>query len=115
MRQLIAVVSTGYGMADGELIEPDDFSELLEDSPQDRADTIDARYERIVHGGEDFWSVVGQPFMERDLNRSQVKTVVRRGLSETTGNYRRILSLFNLPSSDYQKFMDFLRHHDLKP
>jgi hypothetical protein len=53
--------------------------------------------------------------MERDLNRSQVKAIIRQGLGETTGNYRRILSLFNLPSSDYQRFMDFLRHQNLKP
>ena len=115
VRQLIAVVSTGYGMADGEVIEPDDFSSLLEGASGGAEDTIDARYSRIVSGGEDFWAAVGQPFMERNLNRSQVKTVIRRGLGETTGNYRRILSLFNLPSSDYQRFMDFLRHHDLKP
>jgi DNA-binding NtrC family response regulator len=115
IRQLIAVVSTGYGMADGELIEPDDFGPLVDSSNPSPADTADTLYGRIVSGGEDFWTVVGQPFMERNLNRAQAKAVVRRGLSETTGNYRRILSLFQLPSSDYQKFMDFLRHHDLKP
>jgi hypothetical protein len=31
------------------------------------------------------------------------------------GNYRRLLDVFHLPSTDYQKFMDFLRHHELKP
>lgn len=115
VRQLIAVVSTGYGMADGETIEPDDFCSMLDESGQIPEDTLDTRYERIVSGGEDFWTVVGQPFMERNLNRSEVKTIVRRGLAEAMNNYRRILSLFNLPSSDYQRFMDFLRHHDLKP
>lgn len=115
IRQLIAVVSTGYGMADGELIEPDDFGPLADGSDLSPASTVETLYGRIVSGGEDFWAVVGQPFMERNLNRAQVKAVVQRGLSETTGNYRRILSLFQLPASDYQKFMDFLRHHDLKP
>ena len=115
VRQLIAVVSTGYGMADGEVIEPDDFCSLLDGAAPGRDDSIDARYDRMLRGGEDFWSVIGQPFIQRDLNRSQVKAVVRRGLGETTGNYRRILALFNLPSGEYQKFMDFLRHHDLKP
>ncbi len=115
IRQLIAVVSTGYGMADGELIEPDDFGPLADGSDLSPASTVETLYGRIVNGGEDFWAVVGQPFMERNLNRAQVKAVVQRGLSETTGNYRRILSLFQLPASDYQKFMDFLRHHDLKP
>lgn len=115
VRQLIAVVSTGYGMADGALIEPDDFGALLDGSVPPTSESSDALYDRVVARGEDFWSAVGQPFMERNLNRAQVKAVVRRGLTETTGNYRRILSLFQLPASDYQKFMDFLRHHDLKP
>lgn len=115
VRQVIAVVSTGYGMADGETIEPDDFGALLDGSGPPSGESADTLYERVVNGGEDFWTAIGQPFMDRDLNRTQVKSVVRRGLSETTGNYRRILSLFHLPSSDYQKFMDFLRHHDLKP
>jgi hypothetical protein len=44
-----------------------------------------------------------------------VKAVVRKGLETTSGNYRRLLELFNLPAGDYQRFMDFLRHHNLKP
>ena len=27
----------------------------------------------------------------------------------------RVLDLLHMPSSDYQRFMDFLRHHRLKP
>ena len=53
--------------------------------------------------------------MNRDLNRSQVKVVIRSGLSAAGGNYRKVLELFRLPATDYQRFMDFLRHHDLKP
>jgi DNA-binding NtrC family response regulator len=114
VRQLIGVVSTGYGMADGEVIEPDDFDLLLEGS--DRfTEAVDTSYERIVNGGEDFWRAAGQPFLDRDLNRSQVKAVVRKGLETTSGNYRRLLEIFNLPAGDYQRFMDFLRHHNLKP
>ena len=54
-------------------------------------------------------------FMNRDLNRSQVKAVIKSGLTAAGGNYRKVLELFRLPASDYQRFMDFLRHHDLKP
>lgn len=114
VRQLISVVSTGYGMADGGVIEPDDFELLIEGS--DRfSETVDTSYEKVVHGGEDFWHAIGQPFLDRDLNRSQVKAVVRKALETTTGNYRRVLELFNLPATEYQRFMDFLRHHNLKP
>jgi hypothetical protein len=53
--------------------------------------------------------------MNRDLNRSQIKVFIRRGLGNADNNYRRLLDLLQLPASDYQRFMDFLRHHDLKP
>jgi len=56
-----------------------------------------------------------EAFMNRDLNRSQVKAVIRSGLTAAGGNYRKVLELFRLPATDYQRFMDFLRHHDLKP
>lgn len=114
VRQLIGVVSTGYGMADGELIEPDDFDLLLEGSER-FTDTVETSYERVVRAGEDFWKAIGEPFLNRDLNRSQVKAVVRKGLESTSGNYRELLQLMNLPESEYQRFMQFLRHHDLKP
>ena len=53
--------------------------------------------------------------MTRELNRNQVRELIRRGLSETNGSYRSLLRLFNLPADEYQKFMDFLRHQGLKP
>jgi transcriptional regulator with GAF, ATPase, and Fis domain len=114
VRQLIGVVSTGYGMASGELIEPDDFEPLI-GSTDRQHDVVERSFERLVEGNEDFWRVVGDPFLERDLNRAQVRSVVRRGLEMASGNYRRVLDVFNLPSGDYQRFMDFLRHHNLKP
>jgi hypothetical protein len=68
-----------------------------------------------VVAGEDFWEVVHRPFLARDLNRSQVKAFIRQGLMTADSSYRRALEVFGMSSSDYQKFMDFLRHHDLKP
>jgi hypothetical protein len=53
--------------------------------------------------------------MERNLNRRQVREVVRRGLLEGKGSYRALLDVFHLENDDYQRFMDFLRHHQLKP
>jgi hypothetical protein len=53
--------------------------------------------------------------MERDLNRAQVRQFVQRGLTETAGSYTKLATLFNVPADQYHKFMDFLRHHGLKP
>jgi DNA-binding NtrC family response regulator len=118
VRQLISVVTTGYAMADGETIEPNDFATALDRDAmtmvEPSADSPDALYHRLVRRGESFWSIVYEPFMDRHLNRAQVKQVIKRGLDDAR-NYRSVIELFGMPATDYQRFMDFLRHHDLKP
>jgi DNA-binding NtrC family response regulator len=120
VRQLISVVTTGYAMADGEEIEPADFVSVMErdaTAPTEptAADSADALYHRLVRQRESFWTAVYDAFMERHLNRAQVKALIRRGLAEADHNYRNVVQLFGMPGTDYQRFMDFLRHHELKP
>jgi transcriptional regulator with GAF, ATPase, and Fis domain len=68
-------------------------------------------YEQMVEQHESFWSVVHAPFMTRDLSREQLRTIVRAGLERTRGNYRALVQLFNMPASDYKRFLSFLRKH----
>ena len=35
--------------------------------------------------------------------------MIRRGLEQTRGSYKKLLPLFQIPESDYKRFMDFLR------
>jgi transcriptional regulator with PAS, ATPase and Fis domain len=56
-----------------------------------------------------FWDCVATPFSERLITRSQVERVIRRGLQQTRGSYKKLLPLFQIPNSDYKRFMDFLR------
>jgi len=70
---------------------------------------------RIARGEGTFWSLVYDPFMERELNRAQVRAVVEEGLRRSNWSYKRALELFAVAQEDYLKLMDFLRHHRLKP
>lgn len=152
VRQLIGVATSGYAMAEGDSIEPEDFAWQLEGyeaagavgaagvtGGRDVATYDAAVHEAAAHAdavasagaergparvdlfedfiarGRDFWSTVHERFMSHDLNRGEVKTFIRTGLQAAEGSYRRLLELLRLPNSDYQRFMDFLRHHDLKP
>ena len=72
----------------------------------------DVLYDRMTRNGESFWTVVFAPFMSRDLTRETVRAVVRRGLECTKGNYRLMAPLFNFPSTDYKRFLNFLQKHD---
>jgi len=113
IRELISVATTGYALSDGEVIESDSFQDLLE---TDTPDTFRPEETlRALTNGGDFWELVHRPFLERDLNRSEVRRLVARGLRRSQGSYRRLLERWRLPAEDYQRFMDFLRHHRLKP
>ena len=72
-------------------------------------------YATMARGEASFWSAVRDPYLDRELNRDEVRQIVERGLSEAGGSYKRALRTFGLPEREYLKFMDFLRHHRLKP
>ena len=72
----------------------------------------DAAWNAMVIGGANFWTAVHAPFMERELTKSDVKEIIRRGLRETQGNYRKLIATFHLPEADYKRFLAFLYQHD---
>jgi transcriptional regulator with GAF, ATPase, and Fis domain len=66
---------------------------------------------RMLKNGESFWAVVYPVFMSRDLTRDDLRRIVHTGLEATNGNYRLLVQLFNMPNSDYKRFLGFLRKH----
>ena len=67
--------------------------------------------ERMLSGGSSFWSVVYEPFMARDLTRRDIREIVRIGLEQTRGNYKLLVTTFNMAPTDYKKFLNFLRKY----
>ena len=67
--------------------------------------------ERMLAGGHSFWSVVYEPFMSRDLTRRDIREIVRIGLDHTRGNYKLLVTTFNMAPTDYKKFLNFLRKY----
>ena len=59
--------------------------------------------------GRNFWTVVYQPFKQRELTRRDLLDLMHDGLSKTGGSYRNLLALFNLSDGDYKRFHAFLR------
>ena len=120
VREIKSVVDTGFHICSGPQISPADFAGALEVAARE---TQDASNEtavadicaRMASGDESFWDTVHRPFLERDLNRAEVRGVIGMGLQVSRGSYKRLLHTFGIEAVDYLKFMDFLRHHRLKP
>jgi transcriptional regulator with PAS, ATPase and Fis domain len=77
---------------------------------RDRADLL---FEKLVVHRQNFWEVVGEPFLARDLTRDDVRTIVQRGLELSNGSYKALVPEFNMPRSDYKKFVAFLRKYQV--
>ena len=71
----------------------------------------DALYEDLLRSRQSFWSIVYAPFMSRDMTRDDLRALVTKGLDATNGSYRLLTELFNMPASDYKRFLGFLRKH----
>ncbi|MEO8256555.1 MAG: sigma-54 dependent transcriptional regulator [Acidobacteriota bacterium] len=83
---------------------------------RERRRTIaDELYERITNDQQSFWTTVYPLFMQREITRSAVRDVVRRGLQDARGNYKIVARKFNLESDDYKRFLNFLRKHHCQP
>ena len=67
---------------------------------------------RLVTNGENFWSCVYPLFMEREITRTDVRDLVRRGLEVARGNSQTLVRLFNMPPADHKRFVGFLRKYD---
>lgn len=115
VRELISVVTTGYALAESNRIEPIDFVDRLELETGAREDQVAELHSRLARGNADFWALVHTPFLDRDLSRHEVRRLLRMGLLDSGGSYRRLLDLWGVPASDYKRFMGFLHHHRLQP
>ena len=76
-----------------------------------RRDVTDELYTRLTKDGESFWTTVYPLYMQRDITRTDVREVVRKGLEEARGSYKIVVRLFNMEQADYKKFLNFLRKH----
>jgi len=72
----------------------------------------DELFRKLVEERESFWTAVYPLYMKREITKSHVRDLVHRGLEEARGNYKIVLRLFNMESSDYKRFLNFLRKHE---
>jgi transcriptional regulator with PAS, ATPase and Fis domain len=66
-----------------------------------------------LNEGKNFWEAVKEPFLNRELNRKQVRTLITEALLQTDGSYKDTLKLFNLDENEYGNFMKFLYRNQL--
>jgi transcriptional regulator with GAF, ATPase, and Fis domain len=129
-REVRSVAETGFHESETGVIEPRHVAEALESAARGaelrRVPLVTTVVAADAAANPDplaapsaatrsFWDEVGDPFLARDLNRREVQAVLARALGQSGGSYKRALDVLGIPPGDYLRFMDFLRHHRLKP
>lgn len=66
-----------------------------------------------LQAGKSFWDVVKKPFMDRDLNRSEVKSIIALALKKGNGRYKNILDILNVDGKEYKRFLNFVNDYGL--
>jgi transcriptional regulator with PAS, ATPase and Fis domain len=118
VRELIHVIKRAGIQLEGPVIGSE-IGHIIQYSSKGNGFRTNGRIERIwekMKSGESFWEVVKKPFLDRDLNRAEVKRIISRGLKESGGKYKNLLPLFNIHSNskNYKIFMRFLYDNRLQ-
>jgi len=120
VRELENVIERLVVTGQNEVINVDDLpveirtrqSVMIRPKRERRRTVADDLFKRLVDGRESFWTAVYPLYMQREITRSNVRDLVRKGLEEARGNYKIVTRLFNMDTRDYKKFLNFLRKHD---
>jgi len=118
VRELIHVIKRAGIQLEGPVIGSE-IGHIIKYSPKGNGFRTNGRIERIwekLKSGESFWEAVKKPFLARDLNREEVKSIISKGLKESGGKYKNLLPLFNIHSNskNYKNFMRFLYENRLQ-
>lgn len=113
----LKTVLTRAGISAPDPISGKDLRDIIHSFSPVTADAGGSVVESIIRemeNGSDFWTTVKEPFLNRDLNREQVKEIVSSSLLHSNGKYKDLLKKFNLPEDDYKRFMKFLNKNRLQ-
>jgi DNA-binding NtrC family response regulator len=77
-----------------------------------RRTVADDLFKKLTEDRESFWTAVYPLYMEREMTRTHMRDLVRKGLQEARGNYKIVARIFNMEQRDYKRFLNFLRKHD---
>jgi transcriptional regulator with PAS, ATPase and Fis domain len=120
VRELENVIERLVVTGRNEVVTPDDLPmEVrthqgvgLRPKRERRRTVADDLYKKLIEERESFWTAVYPLYMQREITRSNMRDLVRKGLEDARGNYRIVAKLFNMDSQDYKRFLNFLRKHD---
>lgn len=117
VRELITVLTRAGILVDSPIERKDVEAIICQSQYKKSMDQKNSRVEQVweeLMAGRSFWDVVKKPYLNRDLNRNEVKEIISRALHRGE-RYKDILNDLNIKEKDYKKFLNFLNFNQCKP
>ncbi len=83
--------------------------------PADSPSSCAAEVERALRSGASFWDTAWRAFLRRDLNRGELRALLRRIHAERGGNLRALSEALNIAPGDYARFISLLHKYGIHP
>ncbi len=74
-----------------------------------------ARVEAAIRGGAPFWDSAWRAFLARDINRAELKEMLRRWHAEHGGSLRSLSEALHIDGRDYPRFIAALHKYRIHP
>lgn len=116
VRELDAIVSRAAVLAEEGAVHVEDLA-LGAAAPEAAGSSLWNAEEvlaSITNGECTFWDAVYRPFMDRELTRSRVRSLIAKGLERADGSVKDLAALLG-ESDNYRRLLDFLRNNRLLP
>lgn len=68
-----------------------------------------------IKAGDSYWDVIWKPFIDRNLNRDMVKSILNYFYNESSASFKKMIKDLNIDEKDYQKFMSLLYQYKIDP
>jgi transcriptional regulator with PAS, ATPase and Fis domain len=117
-RELLTVL-TRAGIHSASTITGNDIQDVINRSFYKGISTAkDDKIEQIrveINEGKNFWQLVWRPFIDREIDRNTVKTILQDFYQKNSCSFKKMIKSMNLDEKDYQKFMSLLYQYKIDP
>jgi len=84
-------------------------------SQREQAEEELAQIEQAIKEGQSFWDTAWQRFLDRDLNRAQLASLLQRWYNRNGRSLRQLATALNLSSKEYGRFVSALHKYEIHP
>jgi len=68
-----------------------------------------------LNNGDTFWTLIWQPFLNRDFDRETVRTILKEFFLESSNSFKEMIGRLNVNPDDYRKFMSYIYKYNIDP